>query len=311
MKVIFLGTPELSVPSLNAVARRHDVRLAVTQPDRRSGRGRRLASSPVKIAAVELGIPLWQPEGLRGGEAVDKLRGTGADILAVVAYGLLIPDTILEAFPHGAVNLHFSLLPAYRGAGPIKWALIRGEPVTGVTTFRLTSVMDGGPTYLKHPVAVEKGETAGELGVRLAGIGAGVLADTLDGIESGSLRPEPQDERGASRAPKLKKEDGRIDWSLSATEIVNLVRGVNPWPGAFAILDGEALKVWRAEPVLLPETDALPPGTVVTASPRTGLIVAAGSGAVSLTEIQAEGKRRMAAKDYLAGHHLKPGTKLA
>ena len=303
MKVIFLGTPELAVPSLRAIHRKHDVRLVVTQPDRPRGRGRHLASPPVRICAEELGITLRQPASLSAGGALEQMQSAEADILVVVAYGLLLSDNLLEAFPHGAVNLHFSLLPAYRGAAPVNRAIIRGETVSGVTTFRLTSTMDGGPVYLRRSVAIAGAETAGELGERLAAIGAAVLIETLDGIEAGTLLAERQDETLASRAPKLSKEEGRIDWSISSPEIVNLIRGVNPWPGAFTELEGKTLKVWRAEAVG-PTGDGSPspPGTILTASPRRGLTAATLDGILSLTEVQAEGKRRMSAREYLAGH---------
>lgn len=312
MKVIFLGTPELALPSLRAIHRKHDVRLVVTQPDRPRGRGRRSASPPVKICAAELGIPLRQPASLGAGGVLEQMRSTEAEILVVVAYGLLLPENLLEAFPHGAVNLHFSLLPAYRGAAPVNWALIRGEKISGVTTFRLTSTMDGGPVYLRRPVAIARGETAGELGERLAAVGAAALTETLDGIEAGTLLAESQDEALATRAPKLTKEHGRIDWSLTSREIVDLIRGVNPWPGAFTELEGKTLKVWRAEAVEeAGESAPSPPGTILRASPRRGLAVATLDGVLSLTEVQAGGKRRMTAREYLAGHSLGVGQRFS
>jgi methionyl-tRNA formyltransferase len=311
MKVIFLGTPELAVPSLKAIHGKQDVRLVVTQPDRPRGRGLHVEPSPVKAAAEDLDLPVWQPESLRGEEAFERLAATGADILVIVAYGLKIPDAVLEAVPHGAVNMHFSLLPAYRGAAPVNWAVIRGEEVTGVTTFRLTGVMDGGPVYLRRVVPIEKGEMAGDLGKRLADAGAGVLAETLEGIEGADLAPEAQDESRATRAPKLTKEHGRIDWARGAADVVNLVHGVNPWPGAFTELDGKKLKVWRAEVSDMQGEGAAPPGTVLAASPRTGLKVAALDSAVYLTEVQPEGKRHMTAREFLAGHSLAAGRRFS
>jgi methionyl-tRNA formyltransferase len=311
MKAIFLGTPQLAVPSLTAVNRHHQVLLVATQPDRPRGRGRRLGGPPVKAKARELGIPCWQPENLDTAEARDRLGLPGADIIVVVAFGMKLPDPVLELTPHGAVNLHFSLLPAYRGAAPVNWAIIRGERETGVTTFRLTSRMDGGPVYMRRAVQIGRGETAGDLGTHMARVGADMLLDTLEGIEEGSMPPLSQDEKGASRAPKLKKEDGRIDWSLPAEDIVNLIHGVNPWPGAFTVLDGRMLKVWRAEHAALrSESASYPPGTVISASPRGELIVTAGKGTVSLAELQVEGKRRMAARDFLAGQRLTVGSTL-
>jgi len=311
MKVIFLGTPDLAVPSLKVIHGTQDIRLVVTQPDRPRGRGLHVEPSPVKTAAEDLDLPVWQPESLNGEEAFERLGATGADILVVVAYGLKIPDVVLEAVPHGAVNMHFSLLPAYRGAAPINWAIIRGEEVTGVTTFRLTGTMDGGPVYLRRVVPIEKGETAGDLGRRLADAGAGVLAETLEGIEGADLAPEAQDDSRATRAPKLTKEHGRIDWARGAADVVNLVHGVNPWPGAFTELDGKKLKVWRAEVSDLRGESAAPSGTVLAASPRTGLKVAALDSAVYLTEVQPEGKRHMTAREFLAGHSLAAGRRFS
>jgi len=309
MKVVFLGTPELAVPSLTAISEHHDVVLVVTQPDRPRGRGRRLGISAVKEKALDLGIECWQPESLTGIDAMERLRSAGADILAVVAYGLKVPDALLELAPHGAVNLHFSLLPSYRGAAPLNQAVIRGENETGVTTFRLTSRMDAGPVYMQKSLPIALGVTAGELGLQLADIGSGVFVDTLSGIENGSLKAEPQDEGQATTAPKLKKSDGRIDWSRSALEIVNLVHGVNPWPGAYTTVDGRTLKVWRAGVAGTSRSGNAEPGTVVVAAPRMGLVVAAGEGLVLLTEVQAEGKRRARGRDYLAGHSLQEGSR--
>jgi len=310
MKVVFLGTPELAVPSLAAISEHHDVTLVVTQPDRPRGRGRKVGVSAVKTRALELGLDCWQPENLTGTEPLEKLRSTGADILAIVAYGLKIPDSLLETAPHGAVNLHFSLLPAYRGAGPLNWAIMRGEEATGVTTFRLTSRMDAGPVYLQKRVAITPGETAGELGARLADVGAGLFVRSLNGIEDGSLEAEPQDESLATAAPKLQKSDGRIDWSRPAKEIISLIHGVNPWPGAYTTVAGEILKVWRADFAGGTTQDGAAPGTVVVASPRLGLVVASGDGLVLLPEVQARGKRRMRGRDYLAGHKLEEGSRL-
>jgi methionyl-tRNA formyltransferase len=309
MKVVFLGTPGLAVPSLIAISEHHDVVLVATQPDRPRGRGRKLGISAVREKAVDLGLECWQPESLGGDGAVERLRSTGADILAVVAYGLKIPDALLGLAPHGAVNLHFSLLPAYRGAAPLNWAVIRGEKETGVTTFRLTSRMDTGPVYMRKSLPIELGVTAGELGSQLAEIGAGVFADTLNGIGNGSLTAGPQDEERATAAPKLKKSDGRIDWSRPALEIVNLIHGVNPWPGAYTTVGGKTLKVWRAAVAGTSNSGDAGPGSVVVASPRMGLVVAAGEGMVLLTEVQAEGKRRTRGRDYLAGHRLQEGSR--
>jgi methionyl-tRNA formyltransferase len=306
MKVVFLGTPDLAVPSLEAVCRNHDVRLVVTQPDRPRGRGRQLAPPPVKERAAAIGLPVWQPSGLRGDGTLERLQATGAEVLAVVAYGHFIPDSILEAVPHGAVNLHFSLLPAYRGAAPVNRAVMAGERQTGVTTFRITSQMDAGPVYLKRSLAIGPAETAGDVAHRLAVLGAPLLAETLDGLAGGALPAERQDESLATRAPKMRKEDGRIDWNRESRKVVCHILGVNPWPGAFTLHNGRPLKIWRAAADT--ESPGGPPGTVLSASAKEGLRVAAKEGSVVIEEVQSEGKRRMSPVDFLAGHPLAPGT---
>jgi methionyl-tRNA formyltransferase len=265
----------------------------------------------VKSLSNALGLPCWQPPDLYSDDVLPGLAAREADIIVVVAYGLKLPDPILTLTPHGAINLHPSPLPSYRGAAPANWAIINGEPETGVTTIRLTSRMDAGPILLQKTFPILSGETAGELLRRLAEEGAGLVLETLRGLEGGAIVPRPQDERLASRAPRLEKKDGRIDWHCPAGQVTNLIHGVNPWPGAFTKLNDSTLKIWRAE-VRAGTAAAHPPpsGTILTASLNDGLIVAAGKGeAVSLKEIQAEGKKRLSGKEFLLGHPLSVGER--
>ena len=246
MRVVFLGTPEFAVPSLAALARRFEVALVLTQPDRPKGRGRHLAEPPVKTLARSLDLPVLQPATLDEAGMRPHFERAGAEALVVVAYGLKIPDWLLALHPRGAINVHGSLLPAYRGAAPVNRAIINGDAETGVTTMLLASRMDAGPMLMQRRTPIGPEETAGEVTARLAELGAGLLVVTLDGLASGIVPPREQDEALATFAPKMHKEDGLIDWTRGAREIVNLVRGVNPWPGAYTQLDGKPLKIWKA-----------------------------------------------------------------
>lgn len=309
MRVVFLGTPDFAVPSLAAVARRHEVTLVVTQPDRPRGRGRRLAPPPVKELALGLGLPVLQLADLGEAAARPHFAAAAADVAVVVAYGLKIPAWLLAFHRLGAVNVHGSLLPAYRGAAPVSRAVMNGDAETGVTTMLLVERMDAGPTLLQRRTPIGAEETAGEVTARLAGLGADLLVVTLDGLAAGTVQPRPQDDARATLAPKLGKEEGRIDWRRGVREIVNLVRGVNPWPGAYTGSAGHALKVWKAAAANGP-WPAAAPGTVLAASPREGLIVAAGDGPVALTLVQAEGKKALPAPEFLGGHPVPVGTAL-
>jgi methionyl-tRNA formyltransferase len=314
VRVVFLGTPEFAVPSLAALARRFDVALVLTQPDRPKGRGRRLAESPVKTLARSLDLPVLQPEALGEAEMRPHFERAGAETLVVVAYGLKIPDWLLALHPRGAVNVHGSLLPAYRGAAPVNRAIINGDAETGVTTMLLASRMDAGPMLMQRRTPIGPQETAGEVTARLAELGAGLLVVTLDGLASGIVQPREQDETLATFAPKMRKEDGLIDWNHGAREIVNLVRGVNPWPGAYTHLDGKPLKIWKAAITALPAAAKPPsapvaPGTILAASLHDGLLVACGAGeAVALVNVQTGGKKPLTAAEFLRGRALAVGT---
>lgn len=301
-----MGSPEFALPSLQACIAHHQVALVVAQPDKPAGRGKELTRPPVALAADAAGIEVYQPRSARPPEVAQRLRATGAELAVVVAYGKILPKGVLEAFPRGCVNVHGSILPAYRGAAPVQWAIIRGESETGVTIMKLDEGMDTGPMLLVRRLAIGEDETAGELGKRLAAVGAEALVDALAAIEAGTAVPEAQDDARATYAPMLEKADGQIDWTKSAVEIVNLVRGVDPWPGAITALAGDPLKLFgaaRAEG----QGD---PGTVLAIG-DDGLVVAAGQGAVRIAELQAAGKRRMSAAEVARGlRSLSPGARL-
>src|SRR5215472_10264832 len=247
MRLVFLGTPTFAVPTLEMiVAAGHDVLTVVTQPDRPRGRGQHFAPPPVKEAALRLNLPVYQPERVRRPEAVEHLRALAAEAMVVVGYGQIIPQTVIDLAPLGIINVHGSLLPRYRGAGPIQWAIINGETRTGVTTMRIDAGLDTGDMLLKAETEIGAEETAVELGQRLAVMGADLLVKTLAGLARGAITPEPQNPADATLAPLLKKEDGMIDWAWPATVIHNRARGLQPWPGASTSFRDQALHIWRS-----------------------------------------------------------------
>ena len=307
MKVIFMGTPEFAVPSFRRLARStHDIVAVVTNPDRPAGRGRRPAAPAVKTAARKLDIDVLQPSSLLDERFAAQLARLGADVFVVVAFSIL-PRHLLAAAPGGAVNLHPSLLPAYRGAAPIIWTIFNGETETGVTTFLLEDRVDAGDILLQRRVAIESDETAGELEFRLREIGAELLADTLDGLERGDITPRRQGEAGVSRAPKVTREDGRLNWSQPAVTVCNRIRGANPVPGAFTEWEGGTLKVHRARLSQTPPTGA--PGVVIAADSGAGLVIAAGDGSLELTQVQPSGKSKMEGTAFLRGHPIAVGSR--
>ncbi len=309
MRVVFLGTPQFAVSSLAALAARHEVALVVSQPDRPRGRGRQTAPTPVKELALSLGLPVRQFERLREPEARAAFEAAGAEAAVVVAYGLLVPDWLIAMHRLGAVNAHGSLLPAWRGAAPINRAIMSGDAETGITTMQLVSRLDAGPVLLERRTPIGPAETAGELAARLADIAAELLLETLDGLAAGTVAPRPQDEERATYAPKLAKDEGRIRWDAPAGAIANLVRGVNPWPGAFTSAGGRTLKIWRAAPMECGKPVEMP-GTVLAAAARDGLIVAAADDALSVLEAQWEGKRALPARELLRGTPIPVGSVL-
>ena len=305
MKLVFMGTPAFAVPSLErTVQAGHDVAAVFTQPDRPKGRGQKDAMSPVKEAAVRLGLAVHQPERVRSPEVVEQLRGMAPEAMVVVGYGQIIPKVILDIPPQGIINVHASLLPKYRGAAPIQWAIARGETHTGVTTMRINQGLDTGDVLMKRETAIGPEENAVELGQRLAVAGAELLVRTL--AELSSIRPEPQDDSQATYAPILKREDGRIDWQLSAREILNRIRGFEPWPGGYGFLQGQRLQIWSASV----GEHKLPPGTLHVENRK--LYVGCGSGeSIEVREVQLEGKKRMPAAAFLNGFPISSQEVLA
>jgi methionyl-tRNA formyltransferase len=333
MRLVFLGTPAFAVPTLERVVEAgHQVIAVVTQPDRPRGRGQHAAAPPVKEAALRLGLPVYQPERVRRPEAVEYLRGMAADVMVVVGYGQIIPQNIIDLAPMGIINVHGSLLPKYRGAGPIQWAILNGETRTGVTTMRIDAGLDTGDMLLKAETEIGTDEDAIELGRRLAVMGADLLVETLSGLAAGKITPEPQDAAQATYAPLLKKDDGLIDWSQDAARIHNRVRGLQPWPGAYTKFRGHNLHIWKSrigargrgpgagDParqgaselgadegtrlgtrVLAPDPRPPAPGRIVTLRP---LLVECRACTLELVEVQMEGRKRISAADFANGQRV-------
>lgn len=300
MRIVFLGTPDFGVPSLKALVEAgHEVVGVFTQPDKPKGRGNKMLPSPVKVCAQGFGIPVFQPVKIRV-DGVEDLRALAPDLCVTAAFGQILSQEVLDIPKIGTVNVHSSLLPKYRGSAPINWAVMEGETVTGVTTMMTDKGLDTGDILLKREVPILPGETAEELTLRLAPIGAELLIETVRRLEAGDCPREKQNEAEASYFPMLKKEMGDIDWTLPAEKIVNLVRGLTPWPGTCFIWgEGETVKVWKAETA---ENPGFTPGTIIAADAKQGLVIAAGENAVRVMELQAPGGKRMNAKDYLRGH---------
>ena len=301
MRLIFLGTPEFAVPALDRlVAAGHEVALVVTQPDRPKGRKRELTPSPVKIAALRHGLRVYQPERIRHAEAVEKLRELAPEAMVVVGYGQIIPQSAIDIAPLGIVNAHASLLPELRGAAPVQWSIARGCRKTGVTTMRIDAGLDTGEMLLRWETCIGPDETAPELSKRMAEAGADLLVRTLAGLGAGSIRPEPQDNARATWAPVLKKEDGRIDWTRPAQQVHDLIRGFQPWPGAYTSFRGQSLHLWRSR--LVPQRWNLPPGALIH---EQGVFAIGGDGAaLELLELQLEGRKKMQAEIFANGHRL-------
>ena len=306
MRIVFMGTPEFAVPSLKALLDAdYGVVGVFTQPDRPVGRGHKLAACPVKKLAVELGVPVYQFERLRNEEGLACLRALAPDIVVTAAFGQILSQALLDVPKMGTVNVHASLLPAYRGAAPINWCILNGETRTGVTTMLTDAGVDTGAMLLRRETDIGETETAAELSARLSQLGAELLIETLKGYIAGEIAPTPQDERLASRQPMLKKEMGLIDWTRSAKEIACQARGLDPWPGAYTDYAGGTLKIYRARPAM----GEGEPGTVLRSSAKEGLFVACGEGALEVLEMQAPGGKRMSARAYLAGKKIEPGTR--
>jgi methionyl-tRNA formyltransferase len=301
MRLIFLGTPAFAVPTLEGiVAAGHEVAAVITQPDRARGRGQEVAASPVKVAAQRLGLSVHQPERVRRPEAIELLAGFKAGAMVVVGYGQIIPQAVIELAPYGIINVHASLLPKYRGAAPIQWAIAQGETRTGVTSMQIDAGLDTGDILLQAETEIGPEETALELSERLSRMGADLLVETLAGLARGSIQPRKQDALQASLARILKKEDGLIDWTKTAAEIHNRVRGFLPWPGAYTHFRGHLLHIWKSR-VAVGRIHGLP-GRAVGEKRR--LYVACGDGALEVLEVQLEGRKKITAEAFLNGQHL-------
>lgn len=309
MKIIFMGTPEFSVGTLEALIQAgHEVCLAVTQPDKPKGRGKEMQFTPVKEAAVKEGIPVFQPKKIRDPECVEELRKYKADIMVVVAFGQILPKEILEMTPYGCINVHASLLPKYRGAAPIQWAIIEGESVTGVTTMQMDEGLDTGDMLMKREVPITEDETGETLHDKLAAAGADLCVETLKALEDGTAVPEKQGESPTAYARMLTKELGNIDWNSPAIRIERLVRGLNSWPSAYTGWNGKVMKIWRAKAVGNGAGNTVP-GTVTEVG-KHDFTVQTADGELKVYELQIPGKKRMDTGAFLRGYHMEPGTVL-
>jgi methionyl-tRNA formyltransferase len=303
LNLVFCGTPQFAVPTLEKLfAYGFHIELVVTQPDRPKGRGLELISSPVKQCALRLGLPMVQPERIKNNvEFRDQLTGLNPDAIVVVGYGRIIPQWMLDLPPLGNINLHASLLPKYRGAAPIQWAIAQGESATGVTTMKIDAGLDTGNILLQQELLVSHDDTAETLAPRLAEVGAELMVETLRGLQAGTIQPRPQDNSKATLAPILKKEDGLIDFTRPATEILNRLRGFQPWPGAYTRFRGKNFQIWKAG---LGECSASPAGIKIEGD---HLFAGCGQGtALELLEVQLEGKKRTAAAEFIRGYRPQP-----
>lgn len=308
MRIVFMGTPEFAVPSLAALLDAdYEVVAAVTQPDRPVGRGKKLAACPVKLLAESRGVQVLQFERIRKQEGLDALRALKPDLFVTAAFGQILSQKVLDIPTMGTVNVHASLLPAYRGPAPINWCIIEGETTTGVTTMMTDAGIDTGDMLLQSETVIGAEETAGELSPRLAEMGAELLVETLRQLQAGTCPRTPQDESLATRHPMLDKQTGKIDWTKSATQIVNLIRGVNPWPGAWTTMpDGGVLKIWKA----YAGVGFGEPGEILYADGKQGMAVACGEGVLQVEEMQAPNAKRMPCKSYLCGKTMDCGCRL-
>jgi methionyl-tRNA formyltransferase len=311
MRIVFCGTPEFAVPALRALLANPEfaVEAVVTQPDRPRGRGQRVSASPVKEVAAQAGVRIYQPASMKSDEARDFVAEIKPDAVVIIAYGQIIPRRLLEIPPLGWMNLHGSLLPKYRGAAPIAWAIINGERKTGLTTMRLDPGLDTGPILIKREIEIGSDETAPELAKRMADLGAPLVAESLIKLERGEIAPIPQDATQASYAPILTKEHGRIDWSLTAGEIYNRIRGLAPWPGAFTTFRGQLCQIWGR-----PSTSAVASDATATHEPGTLIVsdaeVICGQGTrLQLEAVQLEGRKRISAREFVNGARLASGER--
>lgn len=308
LRIIFMGTPDFAAAILKTlIDGPDDVVAVITQPDRAKGRGKKLSAPPTKLLAEAVGIPVLQPTKIKTKEFHNGLLTYRPDLIVVAAYGRILPKPLLELAPLGCINVHGSLLPKYRGAAPIQWSVINGEKKVGVTIIQMDEGMDTGDMLLKAEIESAPDETAGSLYIRLADLGSDLLLKTIKGVKEGTISPVSQDHSLATTAPMLKKDDGFVDWKKDANEIECLIRGLDPWPTAFCLLESKRLRLFSPE-VLHKDSDAQP-GTVLLADKR-GLLIACGTNCLLIKEIQPEGKKRMPVSSFLCGHPITPGTLL-
>ncbi|MBS4959286.1 MAG: methionyl-tRNA formyltransferase [Clostridiales bacterium] len=304
MRVVFMGTPDFAVPSLSMLHDTEDVVAVVTQPDRPKGRGHKLAASPVKEKALELGLPVYQPKSVREEDFQKTLQSLKPDIILVVAFGQILPQSILSLPPYGCINVHGSLLPRYRGAAPIQWSVINGEEQAGVTTMYMAKGLDSGDMLLKASLPIQETDTYGDLIGPLSQLGAELLKDTMAQLKAGTLKREPQDETFATYAPMIEKETGHIDWSLSCRAIRSLMHGMDPGFGAWSLMEGDPVKFFDGHQVS--ESTKHRIGEIISVE-KQGFTVQAGDGQFLITSLQVKGGKRMAADAYLRGHGISVG----
>lgn len=319
MRIVFMGTPDFSVPALKALVEAgHQVIAVVTQPDKPKGRGKEVQMTPVKIQAMEYGIPVYQPAKVREASFVEVLKGLEADVYVVIAFGQILPKAVLELPKYGCINIHASLLPKYRGAAPIQWCVIDGERETGITTMMMDVGLDTGDMLEKAVIPIEEKETGGSLHDKLSMAGGDLILSTLKKLEEGTLVRTPQTDEGTCYAKMLTKSLGDIDWNQDAVSIERLIRGLNPWPSAYTMWNGKTIKIWAADVIAgreaaeflsesgVPTETGTAPGTVVCSDKR-GLVVCTGGGLLSIRELQMEGKKRMDTPAFLRGYPIPAG----
>lgn len=308
MDIVYMGTPDFAVPALEKLIEAgHRITAVVTQPDRQRGRGKEVLYSPVKECALKYDIPVFQPVKIKSPEAVEQLRSYQADIFVAAAFGQILSKEILDMPRYGCVNIHASLLPKYRGAAPIQWAVINGEDKTGVTIMQMDEGLDTGDIIAQREVLIAQDETGESLFEKLSVLGADLLAETLDAIREDNVVRKKQDPALSSYARMLKKEDGRIDWSRTSKQIEQQIRGMNSWPSAYTIWNGKILKIWKAQ--WNQSVHAYAPGTLITVE-KESVMAACGEGMIKILELQLEGKKRMPVKDFLLGYHMEEGSRL-
>jgi len=311
MKIVFFGTSKFAVSALKKLASSgYAVAAVVTQPDKKSGRSLKVSASPVKKEAKRLHLPIYQPQDISEKAFFDKLKKNDADFFVVVGFGTILSKDILDIPKVCSLNVHASLLPKYRGAAPVNLAIVNGEKKTGVTIIRMNEKMDAGDIVLQKEIAIKSDDTSEVLDAKLAGMGAELLIEAIETIKKGKARFTAQNEKEATFAPKLTKKDGKIDWKLDTKAIIDRIRGLKPWPGTYTLFEGHALKIISAKPEDAKDFSRFSPGEVIAPDDTGDLVIKTGDGAISVLELQLEGKKAMPAELFLRGHRIRAGTKL-